>query len=90
MIEFVPDVGMQVSEAMTEFHPKVVVLMGSLTMPDLQISAEMANDTISQYKAKIIGACYMGVFFTEKWVDMITFGLLIDGIISPVYVWRKK
>lgn len=90
VIEFVPDVGMQVSKAKTEVHPKVVVLMGSLTMPDLQISAEMVNDTISRYEAKIIGACYMGVFFTEKWVDMIAFDLLIDGIINPVYVWRKK
>jgi len=64
--------------------------MGSLTMPDVQILAEMANDTILRYEAKIIGACYMGVFFTEKWVDMIAFDLLIASIINPVYVWRKK
>ncbi|MEA3324136.1 MAG: DUF2124 family protein [Euryarchaeota archaeon] len=44
LIEMVPDVGMHVTDEITEVHPKVVVLMGGLTMPDVSISPEMALD----------------------------------------------
>jgi len=89
VIKFVPDVGMQVSEETTDVHPQVVVLMGGLTMPDVQISAEMALDHVSRYDAKIVGACYMSELFEAKWPDVIPYDLLVDGIIDPVYVWRK-
>ncbi|KAF5431264.1 hypothetical protein C5S36_10980 [Candidatus Methanophagaceae archaeon] len=89
VIKFVPDVGMQVSEEVTEVHPQVVVLMGGLTMPDVHISAEKALDHVSRYEPKIVGACYMSELFDTKWPDVIPFDLLVDGIIDPVYVWRK-
>ena len=90
VIKFVPDVGMQVSEETTEVHPQVVVLMGGLTMPDANISAKMALDHVSKYEPKIVGACYMSELFEAKWPDVIPFDLLVDGIIDPVYVWRKR
>ena len=89
VIKMVPDVGMQVSEEKTEVHPQVVVLMGGLTMPDVHISAEIALDHVSRYEPKIVGACYMSELFDAKWPDVIPFDLLVDGIIDPVYVWRK-
>jgi len=89
MIENVPDVGMHVTEEITDVHPKVVVFMGGLAMPDVQISAEMALEHVSRYEPKIVGACYMSEFFKAKWPDVIPFDLLVDGIIDPVYVWRK-
>jgi len=89
LIEMVPDVGMHVTDEITEVHPKVVVLMGGLTMPDVSISPEMALDHISRYDPKIVGACYMSAFFEEKWPDVIPFDLLVNGIIDPVYIWRK-
>ena len=89
LIEMVPDVGMHVTDEITEVHPKVVVLMGGLTMPDVSISPEMALDHISRYDPKIVGACYMSELFEEKWPDVIPFDLLVDGTIDPVYIWRK-
>ena len=89
LIEMVPDVGMHVTGEITEVHPKVVVLMGGLTMPDVSISPEMALDHVSRYDPKIVGACYMGEFFEAKWPDVIPFNLLVNGIIDPVYIWRK-
>jgi len=89
VIKFVQDVGMQVSEEITEVHPQVVVLMGGLTMPDVHISAEKALDHVSRYEPKIVGACYMSELFDAKWPDVIPFDLLVDGIIDPVYVGRK-
>jgi len=89
LIEMVPDVGMHVTEEITVVHPKVVVLMGGLAIPDVHISAEMALKHVSKYEPKIVGACYMSEFFNAKWPDVIPFDLLVDGIIDPVYVWRK-
>jgi hypothetical protein len=62
--------------------------MGGLTMPDAQVTAEMAKQTIAKYNAKMVGAGYMSSFFKAKWVDVIDFDLLIDGIIDPVFVWN--
>jgi hypothetical protein len=87
IIRPVPDVGMQVSAEAPSLNPKVVVLMGGLSMPNMPVSAEMVKDLISGYKAKIVGVSFMEMFKKAGWADEIAFDLLIDATIDPVSVW---
>jgi len=87
IIRPVPDVGMQVSDEAPALDPKVVVLMGGLSMPNMPVSAEMVKDIISGYEAKIVGVSFMEMFKKAGWSDEIEFDLLIDATIDPVSVW---
>jgi hypothetical protein len=87
IIRAVPDVGMQVSPETPPLNPKVIVLMGGLSMPNMPVSAEMVKDIISGYEAKIVGVSFMEMFKKAGWADEIAFDLIIDATIDPVSVW---
>lgn len=84
----VADVGMQVTDQTPNLNPKVVVLMGGLSMPNVPVSAEMAKETISGYNARTIGVCFMDMFEKTGWQKEIKFDIVIDATIDPVNVWK--
>lgn len=83
----VANVGMQVSGETPALDPKVIVLMGGLSMPNMPVSAEMAQDLIAGYDARIVGVSFMDMFKKAGWLDVISFDLIIDATIDPVNVW---
>jgi len=85
----VPHVGMQVTtHAPDDFDPKVIVIMGGLAMPNEPVTAEMVHETIAGYNAKIVGICFMDMFRHAKWLDKISFDMVINAQIEPVEVWK--
>ncbi len=77
VIRPVEGVGMQVSaESAVKVDPKVIVLMGGLSMPGVPVTKE------------IVGVCFMQMFEKMGWVEMFDFDLLIDASINPVRVWQ--
>ncbi|WAI00249.1 DUF2124 family protein [Methanogenium organophilum] len=85
----VPHVGMQVtSHAPETFDPKVIVVMGGLAMPNEPVTAEMVQETIAGYDAKIVGICFMDMFRRAGWVEKIAFDMVINAQIDPVEVWK--
>jgi hypothetical protein len=89
VLKQVPDVGMQVADALPALDPRIIVLMGGLAMPNVPVSAEMANDVVSRYEgASIIGVCFMNMFEQAGWMSEIAFAMVIDATIDPVSVWK--
>ena len=86
---FVPDVGMQIEEAVAELRPRVIVLMGGLSMPNSGVNATQVHSITAPHKARFIGVCFMQMFEKTGWLKTFDFDLLIDATISPVDVWRK-
>jgi hypothetical protein len=84
----VADIGMQATETTPVLKPGVVVLMGGLAMPNVPVSAEMANQTIAGYGARTIGICFMNMFEKAGWLNEIDFELVIDATIDPVNIWK--
>jgi hypothetical protein len=84
----VPDVGMQVSQEKVKVNPKVVVLMGGLSMPGTNVTAEQMKVVISKYRIPIVGVCFMKMFEKTGWTKTFDFSLLIDANIAPVDVWK--
>jgi hypothetical protein len=84
----VPDVGMQTLEGRVTLDPKLIVIMGGLSMPNIPVSAEMVKDTISQHNAPRVGVCFMHMFEKTGWTEEIVFDLLIDAMIDPVEIWK--
>jgi len=84
----VPDVGMQVSQQAVKVRPKVVVLMGGLSMPNSNVTAEQMKAVVSKYPVPLIGVCFMKMFEKTGWTRTFDFSLLIDANIAPVDVWR--
>lgn len=85
----VPHVGMQVtSHAPETFNPKVIVVMGGLAMPNEPVTAEMVQETIAGYDAKIVGICFMDMFRRAGWIEKIPFDMVINAQIDPVEVWK--
>ena len=85
----VPLVGMQVtSHAPETFEPKVIVVMGGLAMPNEPVTAEMVQETIGGYDAKIVGICFMDMFRRAGWLDKINFDMVVNAQIDPVEVWK--
>jgi hypothetical protein len=84
----VPDVGMQTSEEVTTLAPKMVVLMGGLSMPNSGVTAAQVAETVSRHDASLIGVCFMNMFEKSGWLRVFDFDLLIDATIAPVDVWK--
>jgi hypothetical protein len=85
-----PDVGMQVGSAHATLKPRVIVVMGGLSMPNVPVKAEQVRAVIDRYPGSIvIGVCFMKMFAKAGWLDTITFDLLIDANIDPVEVTKK-
>ena len=90
IVKEVAHVGMQVTGTGPEpFDPKVVVVMGGLAMPNEPVTAEMVQETIGGYDAKIAGICFMDMFARAGWLDTIDFDLMINAQIEPVDVFKK-
>jgi hypothetical protein len=86
----VPDVGMQAGAAAPPLKPKVIVVMGGLSMPNVPVKAEQVKACIDRHPgALVIGVCFMQMFAKAGWLDTIAFDLLIDATIDPVEVIRK-
>ena len=84
----VPDVGMQVSQERVKLDPKLVVLMGGLSMPNTGITGDQMKAVISKYRVPVVGVCFMKMFEKTGWTKVFDFSLLIDANIAPVDVWR--
>jgi hypothetical protein len=84
----VSDVGMQVSRDGVKVNPKVIVLMGGLSMPNSNVTADQMKAVISKYRVPIVGVCFMKMFEKTGWMQVFDFSLLIDATIAPVDVWK--
>ena len=84
----VPDVGMQVSSQAVRVNPRVVVLMGGLSMPGTNVTAEQMKAVVSKYRVPVVGVCFMRMFEKTGWTKVFDFSLLIDANIAPVDVWK--
>jgi hypothetical protein len=88
-LAFVPDAGMQVEEKVSVLHPRIIVLMGGLSMPNSGLTAAQVQAVTAPHGATLIGVCFMQMFEKSGWLKTFDFDLLIDATISPVDVWRK-
>jgi len=84
----VPDAGMQVSRETVKVNPKVVVLMGGLSMPGTNVTAGQMKAVVSKYPVPVVGVCFMRMFEKTGWTKVFDFSLLIDANIAPVDVWK--
>jgi len=83
----VPDIGMQVNGGQAELHPKTLVIMGGLAMPDVPVKKEQIRDLIRNHgNVTVIGVCFMSMFEKAGWLDTVRFNLMIDATIDPVTV----
>jgi len=89
-LQNVPDIGMQVSGGPAVLHPKVIVIMGGLAMPDVPVQKEQVRDLIRRYSpVKVIGVCFMSMFEKAGWLGTVPFDLMIDATIDPVTVTKQ-
>ncbi|WP_054847936.1 DUF2124 family protein [Methanoculleus chikugoensis] len=85
----VEGVGMQVSGDTVSLDPKVIVLMGGLSMPGVPVEKEAVQAIVAAHPgAKVVGICFMRMFEKMGWLDAFDFDLIIDAAIDPVKVWR--
>jgi hypothetical protein len=57
-------------------NPKVIVLMGGLSMPNSNVTAEQMKAAIAKYRVPLVGVCFMSMFEKAGWLKMISFDLL--------------
>jgi hypothetical protein len=89
-IQYVEDVGMQVSGGPAVLSPKLLVIMGGLAMPMMPVTKEQVRDLAGKYGgAKLAGVCFMSMFEKAGWLDTVDFDLMIDATIDPVIVTKK-
>ncbi len=89
-LEEIPDVGMQVSTVPAELNPKVLVILGGLSMPYVPVTKEQVKGLIGKYENVIvIGVCFMSMFEKAGWLDTVQFDLLIDGTLDPVTITKR-
>jgi hypothetical protein len=89
-IVFVEGVGMQVSSDHMVLIPGVQVIMGGLAMPNVPVTVGDAKRMLARHKdSSVIGICFMSMFEKAKWLDEISFDLMIDATIDPVKVLEK-
>jgi hypothetical protein len=88
-LKMIPDVGMQTSGKLAIENPKVLIVMGGLSMPNVPIEAGQVKSIIEKHPgASPIGVCFMNMFEKMGWLKEIEFDFLIDAIIDPVEVWK--
>ncbi len=86
-IGYIDDVGMQARMAPVTLKPKVIVIMGGLSMPNVPVKAEQVKAELAKYPgAAVIGVCFMHMFEKAGWLNTISFSCLIDANIDPVEV----
>jgi len=90
-IHEVPDIGMQVSAVPAVLMPKVLVIMGGLSMSYMPVTKEQVKEVIGKYQdAIIVGVCFMNMFEKAGWLDTVQFHLLINGILDPVQITKRS
>jgi hypothetical protein len=88
-LELAPDIGMQAGGTVKVGRPKVVVIMGGLSMPNVPVTLEQVRSTVGKHPdALLVGICFMNMFEKAGWLKSMEFDLLIDATISPVDVWK--
>ena len=86
----IPDVGMQVSGGPARLHPRVIVIMGGLAMPNMPLAKEDVKALIQRHgPVTVVGVCFMSMFEKAGWLDIISFDMMIDATIDPVTVTNK-
>ena len=89
-ISHVEDVGMQARVAQIVLKPKVIVIMGGLSMPNVPVKAEQVKAVIGNHAgALVIGVCFMHMFEKAGWLSIVSFDCQIDAMIDPVEVTIK-
>lgn len=89
-IQNIADIGMQARDAPTALHPKAIVIMGGLSMPNVPVKAEQVKAVIDRHPgAAVIGVCFMHMFEKAGWLDVVSFDCQIDATIDPVEVTKK-
>ena len=87
----VEHVGMQAGTAAGALNPKVIVIMGGLSMPNMPVNAGQVKAVIDRHKgAAIIGVCFMHMFEKAGWLSTVSFDCLIDANIDPVEVTKQQ
>jgi hypothetical protein len=90
-IHNVPDIGMQTGAATMNLKPKVIVIMGGLSMPNVPIKAEQVKAVIDRHPGTlVIGVCFMHMFEKAGWLGTVSFDCLIDANIDPVEVTKNS
>ncbi len=85
----VEGVGMQVSGTAVRIDPKVIVLMGGLSMPGVPVEKKAVQAVVAAHPgAKVVGVCFMRMFQKMGWLDAFDFDLIIDAAIDPVRIWQ--
>lgn len=85
----VEGVGMQASSDVVRVDPKVIVLMGGLSMPGVPVEKEAVQAVVASHPgAKVVGVCFMRMFEKMGWLDAFDFDLIIDAAIDPVRIWQ--
>lgn len=85
----VEHVGMQAEAPAPALKPRVIVVMGGLSMPNIPVTAEQAKAVIDRHAGvAVIGVCFMRMFEKAGWLGTVTFDCLIDANIDPVEVTR--
>jgi hypothetical protein len=88
-IVHVDNVGMQARMGPVAFRPKVMVIMGGLSMPNVPVKAEQVKAVIGKHPdAAVIGVCFMHMFEKAGWLGTVSFDCLIDANIDPVEVTK--
>ena len=60
----------------------IVVLMGGLAIPEYNVDFDELNELINRIlkdDGKVIGVCFMNMFYESGWLDKIDFYCIIDG-----------
>ena len=85
----VEHVGMQANTPAPALKPRVIVVMGGLSMPNIPVTAEQVKAVIDRHAGvAVIGVCFMRMFEKAGWLETITFDCQIDANIDPVEVTR--
>jgi len=88
-LELVDGVGYQVKGKPETVSPKVVVIMGGLSMPGVPVTADEALDAVNRTApdAKLAGVSFMNMFQKAGWTEKLSFDFMIDAILEPVDIW---
>lgn len=91
-IELVEEVGYQVKEKPDTVNPKVVVILGGLSMPNVPVTAEETLDAVNRTApdAKLAGVGFMNMFQKAGWTEKISFDFMIDANLEPVDIWAPE
>jgi len=87
----VPAVGMQAGDPPGALDPKVIVVMGGLSMPNVPVEAAEVRTIIDSHPgARVVGVCFMQMFEKAGWTEAIPFDCLIDATLDPVVVTTQS